>query len=97
MKPEWSSDEIVLCVQAVENFAVSLQELQVSVLSARVVNYEAFFQGLAMVFSEYKARQVKNSGIYWVVEIIEHETARLIDSRKAVIAPQLDNLNKTSM
>ena len=45
-------------------------------------NYKDIFTALLGVLRGYKAKQIKNSPIYWVVEIIEHELWRIVEHRK---------------
>ena len=53
-----------------------------------------FEQGLNVIRS-LKASQVKNSPMYWVVEIVEHESKKVLDLWKKRIIEQSQQVIKT--
>jgi hypothetical protein len=53
-------------------------------------NYKDIFTAVLGVLRGYKARMMKNSPIFWVVEIIEHELWRIVEHRKNEMQPHAE-------
>ena len=49
------------------------------------------------VLQDIKSRQVKASPIYWVVEIVEHESSKVLDQVKKHLMKQVDEVGVNPM
>ena len=50
-------------------------------------SFKDVFTAVLGVLRGHKGRQIKNSPIFWVVEIIEHELWRIVTHRQSEMTP----------
>ena len=83
-------EELVQVVDAVEAIGQELYEVKKQLVGTYLSNYKEFFQAIINVVQNYKGTTTKESGIYWVVEILESISWKILDIKKGELKKQIE-------